>query len=154
DGRHPVMENAPVFTVVVATFNRGPHIVPTIESLLGQSFSDFEAIVVGDGVTDDTLDQVPRYDPRIRTISLPAHTGSQSDPNNAGIAAARGRYIAYLGHDDIWMPDHLQALAEALHGSGGDFAVSGCAYHGPRGTTLVEITGLVEDAHDLHRHFF
>lgn len=148
------MPDAPYFTVVVSTFGRGPHIVPTIESLLGQTFTDFEALVVGDGVTDDTLDHVPRDDPRVRTINLPSHSGSQSAPNNAGISAALGRYVAYLGHDDIWMPDHLQALAEVLTGSGSDVAVSGCAFHGPPGTALVEITGLFEDARDTRRHFF
>lgn len=148
------MPDAPFFTVVVATFDRGPHIIPTIESLLGQTFTDFEVFVVGDGVTDDTFDHVPRHDPRVKTIDLPCHSGSQSAPNNAGIFAARGRYIAYLGHDDLWMPDHLNALAEVFAGSGCDVAVSGCAYHGPPGTTLVEITGLFENSLEARRHFF
>ena len=54
------MPDVPYFTIVVATFNRGRHIVPTIEAALEQTFTDFELLVVGDGLTDDTLDQVPR----------------------------------------------------------------------------------------------
>src|SRR3954447_13231262 len=100
------MPDAPSFTVVVATFDRGPHIVPTLESALAQTFRDFELLVVCDGPTDETLHYVPQGDARVRVIGLPEHSGSQAAPNNAGIAAARGRYIAYLGHDDIWMPDH------------------------------------------------
>ena len=143
----------PFFSIIVATYNRGRHILPTIEAALDQTFKDFELLVVGDGVTDDTLEQVPRH-PRVRVIALAQNSGSQARPNNAGIAAARGRHIAYLGHDDIWMPHHLEQLASLLGDDAEcDIAVSGCAYHGPPGTDFVEITGLFEDPAEAHRHF-
>jgi glycosyltransferase involved in cell wall biosynthesis len=149
-----MMPDSPVFTIVVATFNRGRHIIPTIEAALDQTFTDFELLVVGDGVTDDTLVQVPRGDPRLRIIELPtSNSGSQSKPNNAGIAAARGKYVAYLGHDDIWMPDHLAALAQTFE-KACDVAVSGCAYHGPPGTDLLMVTGLFKNSTAARRHFF
>lgn len=141
----------PFFTIVVATFNRGHHIVPTIESALEQTFADFELLVVADG--DDSLDRVPRDDSRVGVIGLPWHSGSQAAPNNVGIATARGRYVAYLGHDDIWMPNHLAALAQLFESPGCDVAVSGCAYHGPPGTDLILITGLSEEL-DASQHFF
>ena len=150
-GRHQ-MSDTPFFTIVVPTFNRGRHIVPTLQSALDQTFSDFELLVVGDGV-DDTLDHVPRTDPRVGVIGLPWNSGSQATPNNVGIAAARGRYVAYLGHDDIWMPNHLAALAGVFETSQADVAVSGCAYHGPPGTDLIWISGLSEDL-DATQHFF
>jgi glycosyltransferase involved in cell wall biosynthesis len=150
--RDPPVRATPAFTVVVATFERGPHIVPTIEAALDQTFRDFELLVVGDGVTDDTLDQVPRGDPRVGIIALPWNSGSQATPNNVGIAAARGRYVAYLGSDDIWMPNHLAALAQAFEATGCDVAVSGCAYQGPPGTNLVWVTGLTENL-DARRDF-
>jgi hypothetical protein len=148
------MPDAPLFTIVVSTVNRGRHIVPTIEAALDQTFTEFELLVVGDGVTDDTLDHVPRTDPRIGVIGLPWNSGSQTAPNNVGIAAARGRYVAYLGNDDIWMPDHLAALAQLFEETRCDIAVSGCAYHGPPGTDLLQITGLFESPEDVRRHFF
>jgi glycosyltransferase involved in cell wall biosynthesis len=149
------MPDAPFFTIVLATFNRGRHIVPTIESALDQTFSDFELLVIGDGVTDDTLDQVPRGDRRVDVIGLPpGNSGSQARPNNSGIAAARGRYVAYLGHDDIWMPDHLAALAQLVEETGCDVAVSGCVYHGPPGTDLSIITGLFKNSEDARLQFF
>ena len=144
----------PFFTIVVATFNRGQHIVPTIEAALEQTFTDFELLVIGDGVTDDTLDQVPRGDPRVRVIGLPPPNSGQARPNNAGIAAARGRYVAYLGHDDIWMPDHLAALAQLFEETGCDVGVSGCALHGPPTTDFLDVTGLFENSEDARRHFF
>ena len=75
-------------------------------------------MVVGDGVTDDTLEHVPRSDPRVRVIGLPCNSGSQAKPHNVGVAAARGKYVAYLGHDDIWMPNHLAALAQLFEATG------------------------------------
>jgi glycosyltransferase involved in cell wall biosynthesis len=148
------MPDVPFFTVVVAAFDRGEHIVPTVEAALGQSFTNFELLVVGDGVTDDTLARVPKDDSRVGVICLPWNSGSQSTPNNVGIAAARGRYVAYLGHDDIWMPDHLAALAHLFEDRGCDVAVSGCVYHGPPGTELVLVTGIFEEPEAARRHFF
>jgi glycosyltransferase involved in cell wall biosynthesis len=148
------MSNVPIFTVVVATFDRGRHIVPTIESALGQSLKDFELLIVCDGAADDGLLDLAQGDPRVQVIGLPRHTGSQTGPNNAGLAAASGRYIAYLGHDDIWMPDHLSALAELFAASLCDVAVSGCAYHGPPGTTLLQVTGIFDDSCAPRLHFF
>jgi hypothetical protein len=148
------MPDAPFFTIVVSTVNRGRHIVPTIEAAREQTFTNFELLVVGDGVTDDTLDHVPRSDPRIGVIALPWNSGSQACPNNVGIAAARGRYVAYLGSDDIWMPNHLACLAQLFEETGCDVAVSGCAYHGPPGTDLLLITGLFEAPEDARRYFF
>ena len=148
------MSDSPFFTVVSAAFNRGLHIVPTIQSVLEQTFSDFEFLVVGDGVMDDTLDHVPLNDPRVGIIALPWNSGSQARPNNVGIAAARGHHIAYLGHDDIWMPDHLAALAHCLATTSCDVAVSGCAFHGPPSTDMIQITGLFNNPEDPGKHFF
>ena len=149
------MPDTPFFTVVVATFNRGRHIVPTIEAALAQTFADFEILIVGDGLTDDTLEQVPQGDRRVRVIKLPSpNSGSQARPNNAGLAAARGQYIAYLGHDDIWMPDHLAALAHLFEETGCDVAVSGCVYHGPPGTDILYVNGLFKNSAAARRHFF
>jgi hypothetical protein len=62
--------------------------------------------------------------------------------------------VAYLGHDDIWMPDHLACLARQIEETGCDVAVSGCAYHGPPGTDLLQITGLFEAPAEARLHFF
>lgn len=139
---------APFFTIVMATYCRGRHILPTIESALDQSFTDFELLVVGDGVVDDTLDHVPKTDPRVKVIALPWNSGSQATPNNVGIAVARGRHIAYLGDDDIWMPNHLELLAQRFDVSSCDVAVSGCAYLGPPTTDLIWISGLATGCDD------
>src|SRR5262249_40203274 len=143
---------SPVFTVVVATFERGRHIATTIESALDQTFRDFELLVVGDGVTDDTLEHVPSGDPRVGIISLPWNSGSQATPNNVGIRAAGGRWLPSPATDDIWMPTHFAALVHVFAAPRCDAGVWGCAYHGPRGPDLPWVPGLTEDI-DARRDF-
>lgn len=146
----------PVFSVVLATYNRGRHIVPTLASALRQDLADFELIVVGDCCTDETEAVVRNFgDARIVWRNLPQRAGSQSTPNNIGIGLARGRYIAYLGHDDIWAPDHLSSLQHcfATH-SDASFAVGGCIFYGPPGSGVYHVRGPFEDEQAPLRHFF
>jgi hypothetical protein len=145
----------PSFTVVMATYNRGRHILPSVRSVLQQDWREFELLVIGDGCTDDTGAILEaEFGNQLRWINLPSHKGSQSFPNNLGIAEARGDRIAYLGHDDLWAPDHLTRLAELFDKQPGlDVAVSGCAFHLPHGMPGPFITGLFEDP-DTPRHQF
>lgn len=145
----------PLVTVIMATYNRGRHIVPSIRSALGQSLSNFELLVVGDGCTDDTEVCVRSIaDPRARWLGLPSRGGSQSFGNNAGLREARSPIVAYLGHDDIWEPDHLANLKEVLDSTGADFAVAGAIYHMPPGCTGHLVTGLFAEDGAQFEHFF
>ena len=109
-------QKSPQFSVIVPTYNRSRFIVPTLESALGQAHAPFEIIVVGDGGKDDSEEVIKReFGREVRWVGLSEHSGSQSAPNNAGIAAARGTHIAYLGHDDIWSPRHLEMLVAVLN---------------------------------------
>jgi GT2 family glycosyltransferase len=82
-------------------------------------------LVVGDGCTDDSEQVVVGIqDPRVRWINLPANTGHQSGPNNRGLQEANGEFIAYLGHDDLWLPHHLQCAVDALETTGAAIAHS------------------------------
>lgn len=145
----------PVFSVIMATWGRGRHILPSIQSALQQDFPDFELIVVGDACADETEAVVTSLpDPRIRWINLATRCGSQSAPNNAGIAAARGEFIAYLGHDDIWEPTHLQNLARCFQTGRPDFAVSGLINHLPGGIPGSAVMGMFSDDRAKHRYFF
>ncbi len=147
---------APFFSIVLSTYGRGQHIKPTIESALGQSFGDFELIVVGDGCSDDTEEAVRSFQTdRITWRNLAQNSGSQSFPNNEGILASSGRWVAYLGHDDIWAPDHLESLAGRIVSEQGlDFVVGGCIYYGPEGSDTYFVTGLFDTQDAPLRHFF
>jgi hypothetical protein len=146
----------PLYSVIMATYDRGAHILPSVRSVLAQSCPDFELLVIG-----DACPALPKVgladlgDPRVRVLNLPQRVGSQSGPNNAGIAAARGRYIAYLGHDDLWEPFHLADLARLFDaGPDLDFAIGGCIYHLPHDIPGSLVTGLFDTDAAKHRHFF
>ena len=111
----------PKVTVVVATYNRSAVLAYALRSLCAQTFTDWECLVIGDACTDDTAEVVASIDdPRIRFENLTANAGDQSGPNNYGCAHARGRFIAFLNHDDLWLPGHLANGLAALERSGAD----------------------------------
>ena len=113
---------APSVSVVIATYNRSNVLRFAVESVLRQTFEDWELWVVGDGCTDDTEAVMSGFsDPRVNFVNLETNFGEQSKPNNEGFSRARGRLIAYLGHDDLWLPDHLEAVVAGLEETGADF---------------------------------
>ena len=108
---------APRVTVIIPTYNWSNVLPYSIGSVLRQNFSDFELLVVGDGCSDDSEQVVTAIaDPRVRWINLPVNSGHQSAPNNEGLRQARGSIIAYLGHDDLWLPHHLEVMVAAIDG--------------------------------------
>jgi glycosyltransferase involved in cell wall biosynthesis len=111
--------SAPLVTVIIATWNWSSVLPYSIGSALRQSVSDIEVLVIGDCCTDDSQQVVEAIDdPRVRWVNLPENSGHQFGPNNEGIRLARGKYIAYLGHDDLWLPHHLSSLiAEVERGA-------------------------------------
>lgn len=112
----------PRVTIILATWNWSEVLPFSIGSALLQTFDDFELLVVGDGCTDDSNSVVDAIgDPRVRWINLPENSGHQSAPNNEGLRQARGELIAYLGHDDLWLPNHLACLVGAID-EGADLA--------------------------------
>ena len=117
----------PLVSIIVATFNRSNVLAITLESVRAQTVTDWEVLVVGDHCTDDTQEVVQSlHDPRIRFVNLPANLGDQSGPNSIGARMARGRYLAWLNHDDLWFPDHLETLLHELQAQDADLAVAGC----------------------------
>lgn len=111
----------PIVSVVMATYNRSNIIGYAIESVRSGSFQDWELIVIGDACTDDTASVVAGInDPRVRFIQLDRNYGEQSGPNNHGVAIATGEYLAFLNHDDLWLPDHLERSIERLQETGAD----------------------------------
>lgn len=102
------MSTSPLVSVVIATYNRSRVLAHAVDSVRRSTLPDWELIVVGDHCTDDTEHMVAAHnDARIVYVNLPRNVGEQSGPNNEGVHLARGRYIAFLNHDDLYFPDHL-----------------------------------------------
>jgi glycosyltransferase involved in cell wall biosynthesis len=111
----------PLVSIILATYNRPETLRLAIASVLEQTLTDWELLVIGDACGAETAAVVEAAaDPRIHYINLIRTVGEQSGPNNVGIARARGRHIAFLNHDDLWLPDHLQAALEWLQATGAD----------------------------------
>jgi glycosyltransferase involved in cell wall biosynthesis len=124
----------PLVTVVIATFNSSRSLKLTLESVLAQDFADYEVWVVGDACTDNSQDIVHSFgDKRLQWKNLSHNSGSQGAPNNEGIRRARGEYIAYLGHDDLWFPWHLSNLISFIQKTNADLVHSLSAMFSPRG---------------------
>jgi glycosyltransferase involved in cell wall biosynthesis len=113
----------PEVTVIIATYNSSGTLYYTLKSLLNQTFQDFEAWIVGDGCTDDSEKIVMSFsDERLHWFNRESNSGKQPAPNNEGIRRAKGKFIAYLGHDDLWMPHHLATLHKTVSEENIDFA--------------------------------
>lgn len=108
----------PAFSVVVPTYNRADRVIEALASVQVQTFEDFEVIVCDDGSTDETVARLKDVgDERLLVLGLD-HTGRPSCVRNAGIEAARGRYIAFLDSDDTWEADKLRVQWEMLRDGG------------------------------------
>ncbi len=108
----PPMEsrNSPLVSVITAAFNAESFIAETIASVQAQSLTDWEMLIADDASNDRTAEIVQALaaeDPRVRLIRLEKN-GGVARARNAALAEARGRYIAFLDSDDLWLPQKLE----------------------------------------------
>jgi glycosyltransferase involved in cell wall biosynthesis len=109
-----VTEAAPAVSVVVPAYNVAPYIGEALESVFAQTFKDLEVVVVNDG-SPDTEELERALAPYLaRVVSLRQETGGASAARNAGIRRARGRFVALLDGDDVWLPTYLEEQLAAL----------------------------------------
>lgn len=118
----------PLISVVIATYNASHLLRHAIASVRLQDRSDWEIIVVSDHSPDDTESVVASFgDDRIRFVDLPRNSGQQATPNNVGVRAACGDYLAFLNQDDLYLPDHLSSSLAFLNETGADLVCCPCA---------------------------
>jgi glycosyltransferase involved in cell wall biosynthesis len=103
----------PRVSVIIRTYNRAHYLEQAIDSVLAQTYRDFELIVIDDGSTDATHQALTQYAERLSPIYL-SHTGNPATAFNAGVRAGRGELIAFLDDDDIWFSDKLEAQVGLL----------------------------------------
>lgn len=113
--RSPQM-GLPLVSAIIATYNRGYIVAEAINSILQQTYPRIEIIVVDDGSTDDTPARLRAYGDRIRVVDQP--NGGPAAAWNAGIKAAKGTIITFLGSDDVWLPAFVERQVSVLERAG------------------------------------
>lgn len=123
DRRLAAARKAPVFfSVVVASYNYETLVLETLESLLAQTYRSFEIVIVDDGSTDRSLANIRAFVDAHSDAGIAMRVLTHPDHANRGLAATvqlavancRGEYVAFCESDDLWTPDHLEALAQFL----------------------------------------
>lgn len=118
----------PRVSVIIPTYNRADVLPRAIDSVLDQTESDFEIIVIDDGSTDDTQELLNAYqDPRVRSVAHGTNHGANV-ARNTGIDEARGEYVAFLDSDDEWKEDKLERQLERLDACSGEYTAAYCGF--------------------------
>lgn len=108
----PVQSPPPLVSVILPSYNYGRYLPQRIQSIVDQTFRDFELIVIDDASTDDSAAIIARYedDPRLRAVYCDENSGSVYQRWNEGAALARGQYLWFAGADDYCEPTLLEQL--------------------------------------------
>jgi glycosyltransferase involved in cell wall biosynthesis len=106
------VSHSPLVSVITPTYNGAKWLSDTIDSALDQDYDNLEIIVADDGSTDGTPALLEPYANRIKVLRLP-HRGENST-RNAAIAESRGAYVAFLDHDDLWLPTKISEQVSAM----------------------------------------
>ncbi|WP_310556211.1 glycosyltransferase family A protein [Flavobacterium sp.] len=130
-----------VISIIIPTYKRTDYLKLTLQSVLNQTFQSFEIIVVDDGSPTDENEKICSQYAKIKYIKI-KNSGGPAKPRNIGIKAAKGKYIAFVDDDDIWLPTKLEKQVAILE-QNPDFGLvhSCCELIDEKGITKNEIIG-------------
>lgn len=113
-GKNKNLYNYPLVSVIIPTYNCGKYIIDAIKSILNQTYSNIEIIVVDDGSTDDTRNILQQYIKDRSIIYVYQKNMGPASARNNGIQRSKGEYLAFLDADDLWEPDKLSKSIDFL----------------------------------------
>lgn len=108
---------SPLVSIITPCYNSAPYITEAIHSVISQSYSNWEMLIVDDCSSDNSSSIIQSYasiDNRIKYFKTEVRSGAPAQPRNIGIEKAQGEYIAFLDSDDIWLSDKLKEQCEFL----------------------------------------
>jgi glycosyltransferase involved in cell wall biosynthesis len=140
---------SPTITVIIPAFNRAAWLPETVRSVLSQTVSPLEILIVDDGSTDDTAAVCSQFMEPVRYIRQ--DNAGVGAARNRGAAEARGEWLAFLDSDDLWTPDKLEVQLAAMAATGTDWSITGCVMMDLDGRTLRGPQGF-QRAFPLFRH--
>lgn len=100
-------------SVIIPTYNSSQFLREAVQSVLQQTFADFEIIVIDDGSTDNTAEMMQQFEGKV--IYIYQKNQGVSAARNNGIKASKGKYVAFLDSDDVWLPTKLEKQIKAIH---------------------------------------
>jgi glycosyltransferase involved in cell wall biosynthesis len=119
-------DTQPLVSAIVPVYNGEKYLSDTLESILGQTYSNLECLVVDDGSTDGTSDICKGFGAQIRLIKKP--NGGVSSARNLGIREAGGKYVAFLDADDKWEPFKIATQVAAIDGTDAALCLAGVTF--------------------------
>ena len=150
-----MLDNQYLVSVILPTHNSAKWVQSSIRSVLSQSHTNLELIVIDDGSSDETITIVSKLadaDDRLKFIALPTCSGGPATPRNQGIEIATGNYLAFIDSDDLWHPQklELQLLAMKAHGLNFLSSQHSVFQSTPPETTKIKFTGRVRRKNAKH----
>lgn len=138
------MTDQPFVSIITPVYNAEAFLAETVASVLGQSFTNWELILIDDCSTDSSTSLMRKFsaeDSRIHSHSLETNQGA-AVARNTGLALARGRYIAFIDSDDCWLPDKLSEQLAFMQEHGHAFTYTDLAYVDEAGNILKAESGI------------
>jgi glycosyltransferase involved in cell wall biosynthesis len=145
-------ENSPTVSVIIPTYNRAQLLSRSIQSVLNQTYQDFEIIIVDDASTDDTEEVISNLDnEKIRYLRHEKNKGAAA-ARNTGIKAARGSYIAFQDSDDEWLFEKLEKQMKIFETAPPNVGVVYTGYYRIKGNDITYVSPLRHTKRDGDVH--
>ena len=133
-------------SIIIPTYNRAHLIGETLESILAQTYTQWECIIVDDGSTDDTVKVVASYvakDNRFRLFKRPHTRLKEANAcRNIGIENATGDYVFFFDSDDLLTPDHIEVKVRALQNNSVDYVITRTKFFNTEDNTIDKYYGI------------
>lgn len=131
-------DTAPLVSIIVPVYNAASFLGETIQTVLCQTYKNWELILVDDKSSDESVDLIEEAqvkDPRIQLIKLSVNSGA-AHARNVGLESANGQYIAFLDADDLWLPGKLKLQMDAIRSTSSGFLYGSYQFANEKGAPV------------------